>query len=115
MLDAYNVLATLFACSTHALAALLRGAVEMLGVGDAEWEERRAQLEGWVDRSCVLEARVEVFLLGCGRDGVVEWVRVLEGAVGMEESERAAWAECYGDAAGWVGRALGEMGWGMEV
>ncbi|KAF2033450.1 hypothetical protein EK21DRAFT_98172 [Setomelanomma holmii] len=95
---------TLHASSTTTLYSLQRGMIEMLGVSDAEWCGRWAQLGGRVDGADTLEARVEVYLLGSGREGTGGWVQVVEGARGVDEECRREWAGVYGDAAGFLGR-----------
>lgn len=110
MFDRYNVLNTLYASSTKTLEALYRGMIEMLGVSEREWRERFEQLCGVVDGECGLEARVEVYLLGVGREDVEEWVGIVEMALGLEGSEeRGCWAEVYADAAAFLERAMGDM------
>jgi hypothetical protein len=107
MLDRYNVLATLYACSEATLRSLFCGMIEMLGVSEKEWAGRWAQLSGQVDGACVLEARLEVFLLGVGRKETEGWVGTVELAMEMGEQERGVCADVYGDAAAFLGRALG--------
>lgn len=102
MLDKYNVLTTLYSSSTTTLRSLLRGMVEMLGVSDAEWDERAEQLDGHVDAACTLEARLELFLLGVGRGELEMWILTVKAAMGMEERERRAWGQVYGDAAAFL-------------
>lgn len=108
MLDKYNVLTTLYASSTDTLLSLRRGMIEMLGVSEAEWVERFEQLGGKVDGGCTLEARLEVFWLGVGIREVEEWADVVDTAVEMEEGDRRAWGEVYGDAARFLGRCVEE-------
>jgi hypothetical protein len=109
MFDKYNVLATLYSSESNTLLSLKRGMIEMLGTGEREWYERAQQLWGEVDEACTLEARMEVFLLGVGRDEVVEWVRTVELAMGMENRERGVWARAYGDAAAFLGKGCREV------
>jgi hypothetical protein len=109
ILDKYNVLTTLYTCSNSTLLSLQRGMIEMLGVPELEWSQRLEQLDGQVDGACVLEARLEVFLLGVGRDETEEWVRTVMLAMEMEEKDRRIWAEVYGDAAEFLWRAVGGM------
>jgi hypothetical protein len=109
MLDRYNVLATLYTSSTDTLRSLYRGMIEMLGVPDAEWCERLQQMAGVVDGACVLEARMEVFLLGMGRCETEDWVGILEFVMEMEERDRGVCGEVYRDAAGFLGRAVWDV------
>ncbi|KAH7411634.1 hypothetical protein DE146DRAFT_771184 [Phaeosphaeria sp. MPI-PUGE-AT-0046c] len=109
MLDRYSVLATLYAETLDTLEGLYRGMIEMLGVGEKEWGERYGQLCGEVDGTCVLEARVEVYLLGMGRGEVEWWVENVEMALELEGDEREGWGGVYRDAAEFLGRAVGEM------
>jgi hypothetical protein len=108
MFDKYNVLATLYSSETDTLLSLKRGMIEMLGTGENEWYERVQQLWGEVDESCTLDAQMEIFLLGVGRDEVEEWVRTVEGTMNMERGERESWARAYADAAAFLGRASSE-------
>jgi hypothetical protein len=109
MLDRYNVLTTLYTSSTDTLLSLYRGMVEMLGVSELEWLGRQEQLHGQVDGACILEARMEVFLLGVGRLETEEWVGIVEFVMDMEEKDRSVWAEVYGDAAAFLRQVVWEM------
>jgi hypothetical protein len=104
MFKRYTFLHTLYACSSSTLLELQRGMIEMLGVADYEWDERADMLCGRVDASCVLEARVEAYLLEAGRQETERMVEVCEVLRGLEKGER----EVYGDAEGFLGRAVRE-------
>jgi hypothetical protein len=109
ILDRYNVLTTLYTSSSLTLLSLHRGIIEMLGVSESEWLERLEQMLGQVDGSCVLDARMEVFLLGMGRVETEEWVGIVEVILGMGEEDKRVWAEVYGDAAAFLDRVIWDM------
>jgi hypothetical protein len=111
MLDKYNVLTALYTNSTATLLSLQRGMIEMLGVSDGEWYQRLEQLGGQVDGTCVLEARMELFLLSSGRTETEGWVNTVGLAAETEERDRKVWAQVYGDAAAFLERVAKQMYW----
>ncbi|KAH9883129.1 hypothetical protein J1614_000499 [Plenodomus biglobosus] len=121
-LDKYNVLCTLHTLSTDTLLSLQHSMHLMSRVSDAEWHARLLQLRGGsggtdvdtgtgvdtVDETCGVGARLEVFLLASGRGVLEEWRRRVGVVVGLGGEERRAWGEVYGEAGGFLRRAVGE-------
>ncbi|KAF1844698.1 uncharacterized protein K460DRAFT_96833 [Cucurbitaria berberidis CBS 394.84] len=116
--DMYNVLVTLHRLSTPTLYSIYRSLILMTAVSDREWSERLQQLRGLVDGcdavesvdfTCTVEARLEVFFLEVGVGQLERWIRSVGVALALGRRGRKVWADVYGDAAAFLGRAMWEL------
>jgi len=117
-LNHFNVLSALYSLPTDTLRSVYSGVQLMARVSDVEWNARWRHLRGWcdggwrvqgVDERCGVEARLEVFFLSAGREGLRAWAERIGVVNGLGEGERRAWSGVYGEAAGFLARAVGEM------
>ena len=121
VIDKFNVLVALHAMPKDELQSVLRGMLLMSYVTDAEWSGRLMQFHGFardgtrgqlVDGTCGVQARLELYLLEMGRGELQGWIRSVSVALGLGKQERGVWAGVYEAAAGFLGRAYGEMCFG---
>jgi hypothetical protein len=115
----YNALCAIHSTAVPTLTSILRGMTAMILVTDDEWTERRDQLCGFVpgedepgqcvDGECSVEMRLEYYFLLTGRIVLEEWIRCVGICVGMNDGERVARAETYGEAGRFLGRAFEEL------
>ncbi|KAF2826399.1 hypothetical protein CC86DRAFT_394399 [Ophiobolus disseminans] len=101
----YEVLSTLYSSPPATLLSLQRGMIEMLGVDDDELDARFECLNGHVDQECPLEARMEVYLLGVGREEIESWVTTVALTRSMGGKERGDRSRVFGEAEAFLWRA----------
>jgi hypothetical protein len=117
-IDKYNVLWTLHSVSSATLLSIQRAMRVMMSVSETEWTQRLMQLNGYVaDGSvvpgvgayCIVEARLEYYLLDCGKGCLEDWGSVVGVVLRMSEEDRKENGKVYGEAAVYLGRAYEEL------
>jgi hypothetical protein len=117
-IDKYNVLWTLHSVSSATLLSIQRAMLSMSKISETEWTQRLMQLNGYVadgthvpgvGACCTVEARLEYYLLDCGKGCLEDWDSVVGVVLRMTGEERKDNGKVYGDAAAYLGRAYEEL------
>jgi hypothetical protein len=111
----YNLLGAIYGMDSPGLDSVQRGMTAMAHVSDFEWYERLVQVtDAGVDGSWGVEARLEAFLLICGREELDRWFVMVAIALRVVEKKREHFARMYREAAWFlegVVRAFEGGGW----